>query len=78
MDPAEALRICAEGVRQDKGIPPVILGAGHRVAITKAIELLRVDGKDLEAALHEGFHHGTPRHLNGDRDVLRVPRRHSS
>ena len=42
------------------------LAAGGREAVSKAVELLRIDGMDAEAPLHEALHHGAIRNFDGD------------
>jgi hypothetical protein len=61
--------IAAQRGRQYLGIAAIVLGAGHREAITEAIELLRVDGKRRKPTLEQRFHHRTARRLdrNGNR-----------
>jgi hypothetical protein len=38
------MRVRSQGVRQNLGIAPVVLGACHRVAVAEAIKLLGIDG----------------------------------
>src|SRR5215813_14303663 len=68
--------IGTERIGQDKGIAPVILGSGHTVTIPEAVELLRINRKDVEAAFEQPFDNRAPRHFDGHGDLLRLARRH--
>ncbi len=61
--------IGAQRVGQDTGVTAVILGTRDTEPITEAIELLRIGGEDLEAALQKHFHHRSMRRLDRDRDL---------
>jgi len=64
----EAVQVGAQGIGQDKGVAAIILGAGRRITIAKAVQLLGIDGKHCEALLHQRFHDGPARHLDSHRD----------
>ena len=55
----ERLAVAAQGTGQGASVAAVVLGAGRREAVAEAVELLRIDGVNREAALHHGFHHGS-------------------
>ena len=63
-----------QGVGQHERIAPVVLGAGHAVAITKAVELFRVEGEDVEPSLEQRLHDGAPRDFDRHGHALRLPR----
>ena len=68
-DVAETRGIASFGpqrIGEHLGIAAVILGAGRRETITEAIELLRIDGVDVEATLKQRFDDGAMRNLDGD------------
>ena len=50
------------------GVAAVVLRTGGREAVAEAAELLRVDGIDAEAALHQALHHQPVRHLDRQGD----------
>src|SRR5713101_2651383 len=66
---AEAVRIGAQGGGHDQAVAAVILGAGHRVAVAKAVHLLGIEDPDGEAALDQRLDHRPMRHLDGDVDL---------
>ncbi len=68
---AQAARVRPQRVGQHVRVAAVVLGAGGREAVPEAVELLGIDGVDAEAALHQAFHHGAVRHLDGDRHGIR-------
>src|SRR4030095_9402990 len=49
---AETGAIRAERISQDKSITPIILGAGHTMAVTKPIELLGINRKNVKSSFH--------------------------
>jgi hypothetical protein len=77
VEPTKTGLIGTDGIGQDKGIAPVILGARHGVAVTKASELFGVHRKDVEASLDQSFDNRTPWHFDGHGDPLWLSRRHS-
>src|SRR5262245_21415135 len=70
--PAKGWSIGAEGRRQDERVPTVVLRPGHGEPVAEAIELLRIEGVHVAAALHEGFHQSAPRDLDGHAQVVRL------
>lgn len=72
-DLSKAGTIRSQGVGEHEGIASIILGASHRVTITKAIELFRVDGVHMEPAFDQEFDDRTAGYF--DRDLTR-PRLH--
>jgi hypothetical protein len=75
VDAPEAVPVVAQSVGQDVGIEPVILGPSHGVAVTEAVELLRIDGMDVKPSLEKRLHEGAPGTFDGHRDGLRRPSR---
>src|SRR5436190_18714563 len=69
---AEAARVGAQGRGQHLGIATVVLAARRREAVAEAVELLGVDGVDVEAALEQRLDDGPVRHLDGDVDLAGV------
>lgn len=66
----EGVGIGAQGVAEHAGVAAVVLGAGRREPIAKAVELLGIDGMNREAAFHQRFDDGTVRDLDGEpRDI---------
>src|SRR5512144_3365103 len=53
------------------GVAAIVLGAGHREAITEAVELLGVDGKDHKAMLQQHLDHWAVRRFDCHRDLSR-------
>src|SRR5882724_5841036 len=52
-------------------VAAIILGAGHREAITEPVELLGIDGKDHKTMLEQHLHHRAVRRLDRHRDLSR-------
>src|SRR5712664_1536728 len=77
LEPTKTGLIGPDCIGQDKGIAPVILGARHGVAVTKARELFGVHRKDVEASLAQPCDNRTPWHFDGHGDPLWVSRRQS-
>jgi hypothetical protein len=71
--PAECPHVGPEAVRQHIGVTAVILGPSDSEAVAKAIELLGVDGIDIETALEQGLDDRPVRRLDGDMDLARRP-----
>src|SRR5215211_7930462 len=69
---AEGVLIGAQRTGQHLGIAAVVPGAGNAEAITKAVELPGVDGKDLKAALQQRLDHGAVRRLDRHCDLRRA------
>src|SRR5215217_4163650 len=69
---AEGVLIGAQRTGQHLGIAAVVLGAGNAEAITKAVELPGVDGKDLKAAFQQRLDHGAARRLDRRCDLRRL------
>jgi hypothetical protein len=59
-------------IGEDEGVPEVVFGARDHVAVAEAVELLRVHGEDVEAALNEYLHDGGTGCLDRDRRAARV------
>ena len=54
---------------KDIGIPAIVLRPRDRMSVTESIQLLRIQGEDVEASLEERFHDRTARDLDGHRDL---------
>jgi hypothetical protein len=65
---AEGAPIGAQRVTKHLGVTAVVLGARWREAITEAIELLGINGIDVEATLEQRFDDRAMRHFDGDVD----------
>jgi hypothetical protein len=68
LDGAEEMRVRSECRGEDVGVELIVLGAGERVAVTEAIELLWVDGEDGEAVGEASLDDGAVGGLDGDGD----------
>src|SRR5205085_6374192 len=75
---AEGPHIRSERVREHLSIAAIVLGAGRGEAIAKAIELLGVDGIDLETAFKQCFNHRPVRHLDSDMHTPRLAIRYTA
>jgi hypothetical protein len=62
---AEVEGIGEKGIRQDEGIEAVIFRASHSMPISKTIELLGIDSKDVKPTLEQGFDDGAVSQLDG-------------
>jgi hypothetical protein len=74
-EPAEAVRIGSQRVGEDAGIAAIVLGAGNREAVPKAVELLRVEREDLATALEKGLDNGAVRNFDGHPDLSKLAAR---
>src|SRR5712691_4275013 len=68
----ESAQIRPQGIGQHEGIAPVILGAGDRVPIAEAVELLGIDRVDMQVSLDESFDQSPSRPLDGYGDRGRI------
>src|SRR5438270_2496014 len=55
LDAVKQMSIRSQRVAQNESIPAVIFGSGYGMTISKAIHLLRVDGKYCKLPLHQRF-----------------------
>ncbi len=62
----KAVAVGSESIGENEGIPPVVLGAAHRMSVSETVNLLGIDGKNGDAALEKGFDHSPMRFFNGD------------
>ena len=62
----------ADDVRQDMCVPAIILAASGREAVTEAVQLLGIDGVDLESAIQQAVHDRPVGSLDGDADLVGV------
>jgi hypothetical protein len=67
--------IRSQRIGKHKGIASVVFRSRDTVTVPEAVELLGVNGKDVEAALDQPFDNGAPRHFDGDGYSLRLSRR---
>src|SRR5438445_9251933 len=68
---AKGVRVGAQGATQHIGVAAVVLGAHDREPVTKAVELLRIDGKDLEAMFQQRLDHRSARRFDRHADLSR-------
>ena len=59
----------AKRVCQNEGVAPVVLGAGRGMTVSKAIQLLGVDGEYCHPSLEKRFDHRPARSLDRHRDL---------
>jgi hypothetical protein len=71
-NPAKAGPIGAQCVTEHEGVAAVVFGAGHAMAVAKAIELLGIDGVEVKPMLDQGFHYRATRNLDRDGGLSRV------
>ncbi len=64
--PPEGREVGGKGGRQDLSVAPIVFGAGDREAIAEAVELLGIEGKDVEAPGEEDIDNRPARHLQRD------------
>src|SRR5713101_3087672 len=72
----ESAQIRPQRIGQHVGISPVILGAGDRVSIAEAVELLGIDRVDMQAPLDESFDQSPSRPFDGYGDRGRITAGH--
>jgi len=75
VDPTKTRLIGTDGIGQDKGIAPIILGSRRTVTIPEPVELLGMQRKEVEAAVEQTLDNRAPRHFDGDGDPLWLSRR---
>src|ERR1017187_9021901 len=56
----------SQRVRHHKRVQIVVLGAGHRVPVAKAIHLFGVDGEHRQVVFDQAFHHCPVWHFDGN------------
>jgi hypothetical protein len=78
VDPTKPRLIGTDGIGQDKGIAPIILGSRHTGPIPEPVEWLRVHRQDMEAACEPSCDDRASRHFDGHSDALRLSRRHGA
>src|SRR5215204_4299053 len=62
------MRIGAQPSGCDPGIAPVVLGPGDAEAVAQPVELLGINRVYGKAAVQQGIHHRSVRHLDGHRN----------
>ena len=72
LQPSKTVRVGTQRRGEHARVPPVVLRARRRDAITEAVELLRVDRVDREAALHQALDHRPAWPLDGHANFTRV------
>ena len=75
LDPTKTRLIGTDGISQDKGIAPIILGSRRTVTIPEPVELLGIQRQEVEAAVEQTLDNRAPRHFDGDGDPLWLSRR---
>ena len=73
-EPTKTGPVGPDGIDQNQGIAPVILGSRDAVTIPEPVELLGIERKDREAAVDQPFDNCAPRHVDGHGDPLRLAR----
>jgi hypothetical protein len=66
--PLVALPVCAQRAGQNKRIPGIVLCAGDGEAVTKPVNLFRIDREQGEATLDKSFNECAPGDLDADSD----------
>ena len=66
----EAVTVGSKRIGENKGVPTVILGAAHRMAVAESVDLLGVDGENGDVAFEKGLDHGSMRFFDGDSDYF--------
>jgi hypothetical protein len=69
--------IRSQRIGQHKGIASVVFRSRDTVTVPEPVELLGMNGKDVEAALDQPFDHRTTRYFNRHGHPLRLSRRQS-
>jgi hypothetical protein len=54
------------GIRQDKGITPIILSARNTMAVTEPIQLFGMNRKDVKPSLNQPFNNGATWDFDSD------------
>jgi len=76
LEPTQTGPIGTDGVGQDTGIAPVILGSRDTVTITAPVKVLGVHRTDVETSFDQPCDHRATRHFDGHGYPLRLSRRH--
>ena len=71
LNDAEQFDVRAQRGREHASVKPVILDAGHRKPVTKALRLLWIYREDPEASRNQGVDEDQPASLDGDEDLIR-------
>jgi hypothetical protein len=66
LEVAEVMPVGAKRVGTNEGIEAVVFGAGDGVPVSEAVELLGVDGEDIEPTLEQRFDHRSMGQLESD------------
>jgi hypothetical protein len=62
----KAVAVGPESIGENEGVPPVVLGAAHRMSVAETVGLLGIDGKNGDTAFEKGLDHSPMRFFNGD------------
>ena len=73
LEEAEVMPVGAKGVGTDEGVEPVVFGARHAVPVSEAVELLGIDGEDIESALEQSFDDRSMGQLESHSASTRLP-----
>lgn len=66
LEVSEVMPVGTKRIGTDKGVEAVVFGASHGVAVAEAVELLGVEGEDIEPMLEKGFDNGSMGQLESD------------
>jgi hypothetical protein len=72
LEPTKTGLIGTDGIGQDKGLAPVILGSRDTVTIPEPVKLLGMNRKNVEATFDQSFDNRASRHFDGHSDPLRL------
>ena len=72
LEPSQTVRVGAQCRGQDPCVPSVVLCARRREAVPEAVELLRIDRVQHEAAFHQALDHRPARRLDRYADLARL------
>jgi len=75
VEPTHTGLIGTDGIGQDKGIAPVILGSRDPGTIPEPVQLLGMNRTNMEATFDQSFDDRASRHFDGHGDALRLSRR---
>ena len=73
LEPAEVMPVGAKRVGTDEGVEPVVFGTCHAVPVSEAVELLGIDGEDIESTLEQSFHDRSMGQLESNSTSTRLP-----
>jgi len=62
----KAVAVGPESIGENEGVPPVVLGAAHRMSVAETVDLFGIDRKNGNAVVEKGLDHRPVRFFNGD------------